>query len=132
VNADLANPWLAWAHYLAHRRAEARGWTRRVRFGVQRGLVIVLSHHAEGDTVRYSEMFPVLRSLDIGAERVAEVLDEMGVLVDDRRPAFEDWLDRKLDGLAPGISRGSRRGSGRCTTEGRAPGPATGPRATTT
>jgi hypothetical protein len=105
VHADPANPWLVWAHYLAHRRAEARGWTRRVRFGVQRGLVIVLSRHAEGDTVRYSELFPVLRAFDIGAERVAEVLDEMGVLVDDRRPAFEDWLDRKLDGLAPGISR---------------------------
>jgi hypothetical protein len=104
VHADPANPWLAWAHYLAYRRAEARGWTRRVRFGVQRGLVIVLSQHAEGDTVRHSEMFPALRALDIGAERVAEVLEEMGVLVDDRRPAFEDWLDRKLDGLAPGIS----------------------------
>jgi hypothetical protein len=105
VHADCANPWLVWAHYLAHRRAEARGWTRRIRFGVQRGLVIVLSNHAEAETVRYSEMFPVLRALDIGAERVAEVLDEMGVLVNDRRPAFEDWLDRKLDRLAPGISR---------------------------
>jgi len=31
------------------------------------------------------------------------VLQEMGVLDDDRRPAFEDWLERKLDGLAPGI-----------------------------
>jgi hypothetical protein len=47
----------------------------------------------------------VLRALDIGAERVAEVLEEMGVLIDDRRPAFEGWLERKLDGLAPGISR---------------------------
>ena len=100
-----ANPWLAWAHYLAFRRGEARGWTRRVRLGVQRGLVILLSQHAEGDTIAYSEMFPVLRALDIGAERVAEVLEEMGVLVDDRRPAFEGWLERKLDGLAPGISR---------------------------
>jgi len=27
----------------------------------------------------------------------------MGVLDDDRRPSFEDWLERKLDGLAPGI-----------------------------
>lgn len=105
VHADLANPWVVWAHYLAHRRAEARGWTRRVRFGVQRGLVILVSQHTEGDMVRYSELFPVLRALDIGAERVAEVLEEMGVLVDDRRPAFEDWLDRKLDGLTPGISR---------------------------
>ncbi len=64
----------------------------------------MLSQHVEGDTIRYTEMFPVLRALDIGAERVAEVLDEMGVLVDDRRPAFDDWLERKLDGLTQGIS----------------------------
>jgi site-specific recombinase XerD len=27
----------------------------------------------------------------------------MGVLADDRRPSFESWLERKLEGLAPGI-----------------------------
>ena len=105
VHADLANPWLLWAHYLAHRRGETRGWTSRVRCRVHRGLVIVLSQHTAGDTVRYSEMSAALRALDIGTERVAEVLEEMGVLVDDRRPSFEDWLARKLEGLVPGISR---------------------------
>jgi hypothetical protein len=39
----------------------------------------------------------------ISGGRVAEVLQEMGVLDDDRRPSFESWLERKLDGLAPGI-----------------------------
>jgi hypothetical protein len=102
---DAANPWLAWAQYLAYRRGEARGWRRGVRFAVQRALVLLLSQHAEGDVIRHSEMFPVLRTLGISCERVAEVLDEMGILVDDRRPSFEDWLDRKLDGLAPGIRR---------------------------
>lgn len=29
----------------------------------------------------------------------------MGVLVDDRRPSFADWLERKLDGLAEGIGQ---------------------------
>jgi hypothetical protein len=29
----------------------------------------------------------------------------MGVLVDDRRPSFEGWLERKLEGLADGIGR---------------------------
>jgi hypothetical protein len=33
------------------------------------------------------------------------VLQEVGVLADDRRPSFEGWLDRKLDGLADGIGR---------------------------
>lgn len=101
---DPTNPWLTWAHHLAHRRGEARGWTRGVRFAVGRGLVILLSDHVEGDTISYSEMMLGLRAADSPVERVSEVLDEMGVLVDDRRPAFEAWLERKLDGLAPGIS----------------------------
>ena len=103
TDVDLTNPWLAWAMWLAYRRGEARGWSRHVRFAVRRGLTIVLSGHAAGDRVRWSELFPAMRALDIGTERVAEVLQEMGVLIDDRRPAFEDWLERNLDGLAAGI-----------------------------
>jgi site-specific recombinase XerD len=104
-HADPGNPWLVWAVYLASRLGEARGWRRGICFAVRRGLTIVLSGHVEGDTVRYSEMFPALRALGISVERVADVLAEMRVLVDDRRPSFEDWLQRKLDGLAPGIRR---------------------------
>lgn len=100
---DLATPWLAWGHYVAHRRGEARGWRRGTSLAVRRGLAILLSTHVEGDTVRYSEMFSVLRALGIPVERVAEVLDEMGVLDDDRCPSFASWLDRKLGDLAPGI-----------------------------
>ena len=99
------NPWLIWAIYLAHRRGEARGWKRGIRLGVRRALIIVLSGHAAGDTVCYSEIFPALRARDISAGRAAEVLQEMGVLVDDRRPSFEGWLERKLEGLAGGIGR---------------------------
>jgi hypothetical protein len=29
----------------------------------------------------------------------------MGVLADDRRPSFESWLERKLEGLAEGIGQ---------------------------
>ena len=103
TGADLDNPWLTRGLYLAWRRSEARGWRRGVRFGVRRALIIVLSRHEPGDTVCYSEIIPVQQALGISAGRVAEVLQEMGVLHDDRRPSFESWLDRKLDGLAPGI-----------------------------
>jgi len=103
ADAYLGNPWLAWGLYLAWRRGEARGWRRGVRFGVRRALIIVLSRHTPGDTVRYSEIIPVPQALGISAGRVAEVLQEMGVLDDDRRPSFEGWLERKLDGLAPAI-----------------------------
>ena len=65
---------------------------------------VVLSGFAGGDAVRCSELVPAMRALGIRPDRVAEVLDEMGVLVDDRRPSFEDWLERKFDGLAEGIA----------------------------
>jgi hypothetical protein len=97
------NPWLAWAHYLAYRRGEARGWRPKIHAEVRRALAIVLAGFADGDVVRCSDLVPALRALGIRADRVAEVLDEMGVLVDDRRSSFEDWLDRKLDGLPTGI-----------------------------
>jgi hypothetical protein len=58
TDADPANPWLAWGLYLAWRRGETRGWRRGARFGVRRALIIVLSRHQPGDTVRYSEIIP--------------------------------------------------------------------------
>ena len=103
ADADLGNPWLAWGLYLAWQRGESRGWRQGLRYAVRRALVIVLSRHEPGDAVRYSEIIPLQQALATSAARTAEVLQEMGVLADDRRPSFEDWLERKLDGLAPGI-----------------------------
>jgi hypothetical protein len=103
ADADLGNPWLAWGLYLAWQRGEARGWRRGVRLGVRRALIIGLSWHQPGDTVRYSEVIALQQALGISARRTTELLQEMGVLDDDRRPSFEDWLEHKLDGLAPGI-----------------------------
>ncbi len=94
-DAGLQNPWLIWATCLARRRGEARGWKRGIRLGARRALIIVLSGHAAGDIPCYSEIFPALRARDISAGRAAEVLQEMGVLADDRRPSFEGWLERK-------------------------------------
>ncbi|MFI6803165.1 hypothetical protein [Streptosporangium canum] len=79
-------------------RATAKG-TRRRPAGVDRRAV----------PAHRRRRYPLLRAvsrrpaLDISIERVAEVLTEMSVLNDDRRPFFETWLERKLDGLADGI-----------------------------
>jgi integrase len=102
---NLANPWLAWARYVAHRHGEARGWVSRVRDDVDDALIILLSDHAEGQKVSYSEMFPALRARGLSTERTVEILQMLELFVDDRPPPFEDWLARRLDGLAPGISR---------------------------
>lgn len=103
--AKAGNPWLAWGLHVAGRLAESRGWTYRVRRAVHRGLTIALSSFAEGDAICHSQISPPLRERFIGVERVAEVLTEMGIYTDDRRPALEDWLERKLAALPPGIRR---------------------------
>lgn len=103
--ADPANPWLAWARYLAHRRGEAHGWRPKIHAEMDRALVIVLSGFADGDTIGYSDLADAMPALGIRADRVADVLTEMGVLIDDRRPPLETWLEGKLDGLAKGIAR---------------------------
>jgi hypothetical protein len=102
-HADLANPALIRARQAARAAGEARGWTRWVASDVDRALVILLSGHTDGDTIRYSELFPVLRRYGLSAERTIEILSLLGLFADDRVPAFEAWLERKLADVAPGI-----------------------------
>ena len=104
-DVDLDNPWLGWGQHLAYRLGEARGWSGGVRADVARALIILLSGHVEGDVVFYSAMFSALRALDLSCDRTADVVDQRGILLNDRRPSFEDWLDGKLDGITPGIAR---------------------------
>ncbi|MGW7244066.1 hypothetical protein [Streptomyces sp. NPDC054804] len=66
---------------------------------------MLLSGHADGDVIRYSEIAPVLRTRGLSTVRTTEVLDHIGVLLDDLPETFELWLERKLDGLAAGIPR---------------------------
>ncbi|MFG2919552.1 hypothetical protein ACGF0D_42635 [Kitasatospora sp. NPDC048298] len=102
-HADLANPYLARARRAAKAFGEARGWSRWVASDVDRALVIVLSGHVEGESIRYSEIFPALRGRGLSVNRTAEVLDQLGLFTDDRASAVDRWLDRKLHAVAPGI-----------------------------
>ncbi|MGH3856008.1 MAG: integrase [Pseudonocardiaceae bacterium] len=104
-HADLDNPWLVWAQHTARRLGETRGWTRWVASDVDRALVVLLANHLEGETIRYSELFPALRARGLSVERTVEVLAQIGIFDDDRVPAFQRWLERKLVGVAPGIRR---------------------------
>lgn len=99
----MVNPWTSQAHHLVHRIGEARGWSADILINAQRALTLVLANHVEGDKVTYSALFTALRPR-FSVERAAEVLQEMGIFVDDRRPAFETWLDGKLAGLPAGFA----------------------------
>ncbi|WP_199790973.1 hypothetical protein [Streptomyces sp. FXJ7.023] len=105
LHADLANPWLVRARQAARALGESRGWSRWIASDVNRALVIVLSGFRDGESIRYSELFPALRVRGLPVVRTAEVLDRPGLFADDRAPAVDRWLERKLDGMPTGIHR---------------------------
>ncbi|MGH7477937.1 MAG: integrase, partial [Longimicrobiales bacterium] len=98
------NPWLAWALHLAHARAEARGFDSIVWHALQRNLVMLLADYRGGEPLRSSAYHKVLRDRGASVAHTSDVLELMGILLDDRPATFESWLARKLDGLVPGIS----------------------------
>ena len=107
--APPASPSLAAAIRIADRLAEARGWSGEIRRRVRQGLAIALDGHPEGQAVAWSRALPALRARHLCAGHVAEALRQAGLLDDDRRPAFDAWLDRKLDGVTAGIRRDAER-----------------------
>ncbi|MGW4799096.1 hypothetical protein ACWEPC_42435, partial [Nonomuraea sp. NPDC004297] len=103
-HADPANPALRKARAASAALAEARGWTRWIISDVDRALVMLLSTHTPGDMIRFSELFPKLRHHGLSVGHTVEVLARIGLLDDDRIPAFDSWLAGKLSGIAPGIA----------------------------
>jgi len=103
------NPWLAWALHLAHRRAEARGFDPIVWHALQRNLVMLLADYRGGEPIRSSAFHGVLRERGASLAHTSDVLELMGILLDDRPAAFESWLADKLDGLAPAIRSETER-----------------------
>lgn len=101
AHADPEDPVVVRARCVARDFGEARGWSRWLVKAVGYGLVVVLSRRVPGEKVRYSELATIVRHHG----RVAEILDHLELLDDDRVPAFDTWLDRKLDGVTPGIRR---------------------------
>jgi hypothetical protein len=104
-----ASPSLAAAIRIADRLAEARGWSGEIRRRVRQGLSTALDGRHEGQDVAWSRVLPSLRARHLCAGHVAEVLRQASLLDDDRRPAFDAWLDRKLGGVTAGIRRDAER-----------------------
>ena len=107
--APPASPSLAAAIRVADRLAETRGWSGEIRRRVRQGLAIALDGRREGQDVAWSRALPALRARHLCAGHVAEALRQAGLLDDDRRPAFDAWLDRKLGGVTAGIRRDAER-----------------------
>ncbi|MBF6303035.1 hypothetical protein IU459_36875 [Nocardia amamiensis] len=103
-HAEPASPALVRARRIAQALGEGRGWNTKLAAELDRALVILLSGHGDGEQFRYSDLIGVLHRYGVSINRVAEVLAAMGLLIDDRVPAFDTWLEGKLADLAPGIA----------------------------
>jgi integrase len=109
THPQLDNPWLAWGLHLAYIYGQARGFDEVVQGALNRTLLVLLADHQAGEMIRYSDFQRVLRTHGNSPEHTAHVLAQMGVLIDDRHPAFDTWLEGKLTGLAPGIATQTHR-----------------------
>lgn len=102
-HANPHNPTLIEAKHTARHLAEARGWAWWILREINDGLLVLLSGHAPGDTIAYSDIVPI-DQLGHNVAHSAEVLDLLGILDDDRIPTFDAWLQRKLSLLAPPLA----------------------------
>src|SRR5579859_4059839 len=102
-HADLTNPTLMRVRQTAQALAASRGWSRWVAKDVDRALVILLSNHTGDDKIRFTELAPALRQRGLTIERTIDVLDRAELLDNDKPSAFDAWLDRKLQALAPAV-----------------------------
>jgi hypothetical protein len=103
-HAEHTNPALIQARRIAQALGEGHGWNAKLAAELDRALVILLSGHGDGERLCYSQLVGVLHRYGVSISRVAEVLAGIGLLVDDRVPAFDIWLEGKLAELAPGIA----------------------------
>lgn len=102
------NPVLRAALALAAGQADVRGWSDVVVLALNRNLVMLLTDLGEGERVRYSDYAEVLRARSASLQRTTDILAGVGVLLDDRVPAFHAWIDRQLADLAPDIAAATR------------------------
>ncbi|MDB4873373.1 MAG: hypothetical protein JWL97_4377, partial [Gemmatimonadales bacterium] len=102
LHAEPGNPVLAAAAHRLAGIAEERGWSAAVEAMTRQGLLTVLSGRVEGEPVPRTEVNQ-LPALKIPAVRVAEVLADLGLLIDDQAPAIRQWIDRRADELPAGF-----------------------------
>jgi hypothetical protein len=105
------NEWLYWGLHLARTMAEARDFDRFKLRELNRTLVMLLAEHRDGELIRTSDFSHLLRGRWASFKDTTEVLESMGVLIQDppsptfhnSSRTFDNWLASKLEGLAPGL-----------------------------
>ncbi|MDT8913468.1 hypothetical protein [Amycolatopsis sp. PS_44_ISF1] len=97
---------LAAALRLVDETSERHGWGAAVTINCRRALTIVLAGFVDGDRFSHSRLYAILRApaVLLSVERSAEILDALGLYVDDRPSRVDTALSRALTGVAAGIS----------------------------
>jgi hypothetical protein len=102
--ARCATPLQRTATRAALTRAEVHGWSPATVWGVARGLALVLPPGRDGKPVAMTEVRRLLRPHRASsATRVAEVLDDLGLLDDDTTPPIRAWIERRTAQLPAGF-----------------------------
>ena len=76
--------------------AEARGFHREVLRSLERALRTPLAEHRDGELIRSSDFYDMLRERNVSITHTSEVLKRMEALPRPSRP-FEKWLANSLE-----------------------------------
>lgn len=82
----------------ARRTAELRGWSPRTLSLASRGLRVLAAVHDPGEPVRASAV-QQLSAHNIPVRHVIDILDQAGVLLDDRPDSLTAWLEEQFSGF---------------------------------
>jgi integrase len=89
----------------ALKAAEAAGWSTNSLDRVLAGLRAVLDGHPDGQPIRLSQLGAAIgASTGLRIARMAQILDELELLVDDTAPTIRTWIDHSCDALPAGFS----------------------------
>ncbi len=83
----------------ARQVAADRGWSTRLTQDTCHGIRIVLGIQDSAEVAINASDVALLSGIDLPVWPVLEVLSDLGCLVEDRTPAIDDWVNRRLEGL---------------------------------
>ncbi|WP_158697347.1 hypothetical protein [Streptomyces hokutonensis] len=98
--AGRADPQLAaWVEQFTKQRAARHGWNHGLTWCVRTGVNIMLGFQDTPGVAIAATDVSVLSEVDLPIAHVLEVLDDAGLLEDDRISAVTAWVQRSLSGL---------------------------------
>lgn len=98
--AEQADPSMAAAlDEIVGQHARRFGWHRDLVWKVRTGVRVLLAFQSSSDDPITASEVAVLAGTELPMSRVLDVVDEAGLLVDDRTPAVQSWFDRHVDRL---------------------------------